>query len=153
MNGKQECVKWIKRRFQNEKKFKFNGTLYGDVGCSGNPTLEDINNALDLFASSAGVLYLAQNDEKGTSPFRLTLYADNGKYMVMFGKTCPQIADDDGEDEDEVRTFWDSNRTRGLVSVYGDLWDNRTITEDFTKVRKAFNEFYLTGDIDRNLVE
>ncbi|MGE9548137.1 DUF6911 family protein [Snodgrassella sp. CS2] len=136
-----------------KKKFKFNGTLYGDVGCSGNPTLEDINNALDLFASSAGVLYLAQNCEEGIISYTLILYADNGRYIVMFGKTCPQIADDDGEDEDEVRTFWDSNRTRGLVSLYGDLWDNRTITEDFTKVRKAFNEFYLTGDIDRNLVE
>lgn len=153
MNGKQECVKWIKRRDKNEKKFKFNGTLYGDVGCSGNPTLEDINNALDLFASSAGVLYLAQNDEKGTFPFRLTLYADNGRYMVMFGKTCPQIADDDGEGEDEVRTFMDRTRSRGMVDLQGDLWDNRTITEDFTKVRKAFNEFYLTGDIDRSLVE
>ncbi|WP_370387800.1 hypothetical protein [Snodgrassella alvi] len=89
---------------------------------------------------------------KGTTPYELTLYADKGKYLVLFSKRAPLAGNQDDED-DEVRTFWDSNRTRGLVSVYGDLWDNRTITEDFTKVRKAFNEFYLTGDIDRNLVE
>uniref|UniRef100_UPI003F8D5267 DUF6911 family protein n=1 Tax=Snodgrassella alvi TaxID=1196083 RepID=UPI003F8D5267 len=142
----------MERRFQNEKKFKFNGTLFGNVSCSGNPTLEDINNALDLFASSEGVLYLIQDYVKGTTPYELTLYADKGKYLVLFSKRAPLAGNQDDED-DEVRTFWDSNRTRGLVSVYGDLWDNRTITEDFTKVRKAFNEFYLTGDIDRNLVE
>ena len=142
-------------------EFKFNGRIVGDLYKNNdgivnrNPTLEDINNALDLFASSDGVLYLIQNDVKGTTPYELTLYADKGKYLVMFSKRLPLAGNEDDEDDedDEVRTFWDSNRTRGLVSVYGDLWDNRTITEDFTKVRKAFNEFYLTGDIDRNLVE
>ena len=139
-------------------EFKFNwrivGDLYknNDVIVNRNPTLEDINNALDLFASSEGVLYLIQNDVKGTTPYELKLYADNGKYLVLFSKRAPLAGNEDDED-DEVRTFWDNNRTRGLVSLYGDLWDNRTITEDFTKVRKAFNEFYLTGDIDRNLVE
>lgn len=133
-------------------EFKFNGTLFGNVSCSGNPTLEDINNALDLFASSEGVLYLIQDYVKGTTPYELTLYADKGKYLVMFSKRLPLAGNEDDED-DEVRTFWDSNRSRGMVDLQGDLWDNRIITEDFTKVRKAFNEFYLTGDIDRNLVE
>ncbi|MCX8746483.1 MULTISPECIES: hypothetical protein [Snodgrassella] len=139
-------------------EFKFNGRIVGDLYKNNdgivnrNPTLEDINNALDLFASSEGVLYLIQNDVKGTTPYELKLYADNGKYLVLFSKRAPLAGNEDDED-DEVRTFWDNNRTRGLVSLYGDLWDNRTITEDFTKVRKAFNEFYLTGDIDRNLVE
>ncbi len=138
-------------------EFKFNGRIVGDLYKNNdgivnrNPTLEDINNALDIFASSEGLLYLIQNDVKGTTPYELKLYADNGNYLVLFSKRAPLAGNED--DEDEVRTFWDSNRTRGLVSVYGDLWDNRTITEDFTKVRKAFNEFYLTGDIDRNLVE
>ena len=141
-----------------KKKFKFNGTLFGNVSCSGNPTLEDINNALDLFASSEGVLYLIQDYVKGTTPYELTLYADKGKYLVMFSKRLPLAGNEDNEDDeddedDEVRTFWDSNRSRGMVDLQGDLWDNRIITEDFTKVRKAFNEFYLTGDIDRNLVE
>ncbi|MCX8746485.1 hypothetical protein J3U64_03260 [Snodgrassella sp. B3800] len=136
-------------------EFKFNGTLFGNVSCSGNPTLEDINNALDLFASSEGVLYLIQDYVKGTTPYELTLYADKGKYLVMFSKRLPLAGNEDDEDneDDEVRTFWDSNRSRGMVDLQGDLWDNRVITEDFTKVRKAFNEFYLTGDIDRNLVE
>lgn len=136
-------------------EFKFNGTLFGNVSCSGNPTLEDINNALDLFASSEGVLYLIQDYVKGTTPYELTLYADKGKYLVMFSKRLPLAGNEDDEDneDDEVRTFWDSNRSRGMVDLQGDLWDNRIITEDFTKVRKAFNEFYLTGDIDRNLVE
>ena len=137
-------------------EFKFNGRIVGDLYKNNdgivnrNPTLEDINNALDLFASSEGLFYLIQNDVKGTTPYELKLYADNGKYLVLFSKRAPLAGN---EDENEVRTFWDSNRTRGLVSLYGDLWDNRTITEDFTKFKKAFNEFYLTGDVDRNLVE
>ena len=139
-------------------EFKFNGKIVGDLYKNNdgivnrNPTLEDINNALDLFASGEGVLYLIQNDVKGTTPYELTLYADKGKYLVMFSKRLPLAGNEDDED-DEVRTFWDSNRSRGMVDLQGDLWDNRIITEDFTKVRKAFNEFYLTGDIDRNLVE
>ncbi|PIT42499.1 DUF6911 family protein [Snodgrassella alvi] len=141
-------------------EFKFNGKIVGDLYKNNdgivnrNPTLEDINNALDLFASGEGVLYLIQNDVKGTTPYELTLYADKGKYLVMFSKRLPLAGNEDNEDnEDEVRTFMDRTRSRGMVDLQGDLWDNRIITEDFTKVRKAFNEFYLTGDIDRNLVE
>jgi hypothetical protein len=134
-------------------RFKFNGRLYGEVFYTDtvifnlNPIIEDINNSLDLFVSNSGVLYLEQNKEEGNIPFRLTLYAENQKYLVMFGKSNPEV--DDGV---EVRTFGDDTRAPGLISLQGDLWDNRTISEDFNLVRKAFNEFYLTGDIDPNIV-
>ncbi|PIT45894.1 DUF6911 family protein [Snodgrassella alvi] len=134
-------------------RFKFNGRLYGEVFYTDtvifnlNPIIEDINNSLDLFVSITGVLYLEQNKEEGNIPFRLTLYAENQKYLVMFGKSNPEV--DDGV---EVRTFGDDTRAPGLISLQGDLWDNRTISEDFNLVRKAFNEFYLTGDIDPNIV-
>ncbi|WP_239352401.1 DUF6911 family protein [Snodgrassella communis] len=133
--------------------FKFNGKLYGRIYDYDNrivnrsPTIEDINNSLDLFVSNSGVLYLEQNEEEGNIPFRLTLYAEKQKYLVMFGKSNPEV-----DDDVEVRTFWDDTRTPGLISLQGDLWDNRTISENFTLVRKAFNEFYLTGDIDQNIV-
>ena len=134
-------------------RFKFNGKLYGRIYYYNNrivnhsPTIEDINNSLDLFVSNSGVLYLEQNKEEGNIPFRLTLYAEKQKYLVMFGKSNPEV--DDGV---EVRTFWDDTRAPGLISLQGDLWDNRTISENFSLVRKAFNEFYLTGDIDQNIV-
>jgi hypothetical protein len=134
-------------------RFKFNGRLYGEVFYTDtvifnlNPTIEDINNSMDLFVPITGVLYLEQNKEEGNIPFRLTLYAENQKYLVMFGKSNPEV--DDGV---EVRTFWDDTRAPGLISLQGDLWDNRTISENFNLVRKAFNEFYLTGDIDPNIV-
>ncbi|WP_239326371.1 DUF6911 family protein [Snodgrassella gandavensis] len=134
-------------------RFKFNGTFYGRIYdydksiVNRSPTIEDINNSLDLFVLNSGVLYLEQNEEEGNIPFRLTLYAENQKYLVMFGKSNPEV--DDGV---EVRTFWDGTRASGLISLQGDLWDNRTISENFSLVRKAFNEFYLTGDIDQNIV-
>jgi hypothetical protein len=119
-------------------RFKFNGRLYGEVFYTDtvifnlNPIIEDINNSLDLFVSITGVLYLEQNKEEGNIPFRLTLYAENQKYLVMFGKSNPEV--DDGV---EVRTFGDDTRAPGLISLQGDLWDNRTISEDFNLVRKA----------------
>ncbi|PIT15166.1 DUF6911 family protein [Snodgrassella alvi] len=112
-----------------------------------NPTIDDINSYLDLFLLSDGVLELEQREEEGNIPFRLTLYAENQKYLVMFGKSNPEV--DDGV---EVRTFYDKTRTPGELYLLGDLWDNSIITEDFSLVRKAFNEFYLTGDIDQNIV-
>ncbi|WP_239375161.1 DUF6911 family protein [Snodgrassella gandavensis] len=134
-------------------RFKFNGTFYGRIYdydksiVNLNPTIEDINNSLDLFVSNTGVLDLEQNEEEGNIPFRLTLYAEKQKYLVMFGKSNPEV--DDGV---EVRTFYDNTRTPGELYLLGDLWDNSIITEDFSLVRKAFNEFYLTGDIDQNIV-
>ncbi|MCO6514821.1 MAG: hypothetical protein J6589_10215, partial [Snodgrassella sp.] len=121
-------------------RFKFNGRLYGEVFYNDtgivnlNPTIEDINNSLDLFVSNTGVLDLEQNKEEGNIPFRLTLYAENQKYLVMFGKSNPEV--DDGV---EVRTFYDNTRTPGELYLLGDLWDNSIITEDFSLVRKAFN--------------
>ncbi|NUE67719.1 hypothetical protein [Snodgrassella sp. ESL0253] len=132
---------------------KFNGKLYGSIFyydksiVNRSPTIEDINNSLDLFVLNSGVLYLEQNEEEGNIPFRLTLYAENQKYLVMFGKSNPEV-----DDDVEVRTFWDDTRAPGLISLQGDLWDNRTISENFSLVRKAFNEFYQTGDIDQNIV-
>ena len=49
-----------------------------------NPKLTDINDALNIFESIPGYLYLEQYKQKGLEPYKLTLYLQNQKYMVMF---------------------------------------------------------------------
>ncbi|NUF09021.1 hypothetical protein [Snodgrassella sp. ESL0324] len=54
--------------------------------------------------------------------------------------------------DDEIRTFYDPTRPKIMVDMLGDNWDNRMIVDNFSLVRRAFTEFYLTGDIDREIV-
>ena len=39
-----------------------------------------------------------------------------------------------------------------MTDMLGDEWSNAMIVDDFSLVRRAFTEFYLTGDIDREIV-
>ncbi|WP_370385865.1 hypothetical protein ABW387_18670 [Snodgrassella alvi] len=110
-----------------------------------NPSLIEINDTLNLFASITGCLYLEQYKQKGFEPYQLTLYSQNQKYMVMFAYVSV------GPD-DEIRTFDDSTRPNIMVDMLGDNWSNAMIVDDFSLVRRAFTEFYLTGDIDREIV-
>ena len=134
--------------------FQFKGVLFGcirrkilsDKGIHiDNTTLADINDTLNLFVSATGSLYLEQYKQKGIEPYQLVLYSQNRKYMVMFAYVSV------GED-DEIRTFYDPTRPKIMVDMLGDNWDNRMIVDDFSLVRRAFTEFYLTGDIDREIV-
>lgn len=104
-----------------------------------NTTLANINDTLNLFASANGSLYLEQYKQKGIEPYQLTLYSQNQKYMVMFAYSIV------GED-DEIRTFDDSTCPNIMVDMLGDEWSNAMIVDDFSLVRRAFTEFYLTGD-------
>ena len=124
------------------RKIQANETVSIDFN---NPSLTEINDALNLFASITGFLYLEQYEEDGLEPYKLTLYSQNQKYMVMFAYV--NIGPDD-----EIRTFSDPTRPDIMVDMLGDCWDNRMIVDDFSLVRRAFTEFYLTGDIDREIV-
>ena len=110
-----------------------------------NTTLADINDTLNLFVSATGSLYLEQYKQKGIESYQLTLYSQNQKYMVMFAYSNV------GED-DEIRTFYDPTRPDNMVNMLGNFWNNRMVVEDFSLVKRAFTEFYLTGDIDREIV-
>ena len=54
--------------------------------------------------------------------------------------------------DDEIRTFSDPTRLDIMVNMLVDNWDNRMIVDDFSLVRRAFTEFYLTGDTDCEII-
>ena len=88
---------------------------------------------------------MEQYKQKGLEPYKLTLYSQNRKYMVMFAYVSVGT-------DDEIRTFYDPTRHDIMVGMLGDEWSNAMIVDDFSLVRRAFTEFYLTGDIDREIV-
>lgn len=125
---------YIRRKILSDKGIRIDNT-----------TLADINDTLNLFVSATGSLYLEQYKQKGIEPYQLILYSQNRKYMVMFAYVSV-------ETDDEIRTFYDPTRPKIMVDMLGNNWDNRMIVDDFSLVRRAFTEFYLTGDIDREIV-
>ena len=54
--------------------------------------------------------------------------------------------------DDEIRTFSDPTRLDIMVDMLDDYQDNRMIVDDFSLVRRAFTEFYLTGDTDCEII-
>ena len=57
-----------------KRKIPANETVSIDIN---NPSITEINDTLNLFASITGYLYLEQYEEDGLEPYKLTLYSQN----------------------------------------------------------------------------
>jgi hypothetical protein len=77
---------------------------------------------------------------------KLTLYAENGNYLILLGEN-------NTDNEWVVRTLEEkSTRPRGLVNIHGEPYPNRAITQDIHLVTNIFKEFYRTGDVSHDLL-
>lgn len=123
--------------------FSLSWTLNGVGGRCNNPIWCDIEARLKALRNGYGALTLDihGNDE---GPQVLQLRAEAGNYLLMLG----EIVDEDYE----VRTYLDEENTGEKVIILGDYWPKNQITTDFSFVIIVINEFFDTGNVQRNLL-
>lgn len=123
--------------------FSLSWTLNGVGGNCDDPMWDDIETKLTPLRNGYGTLTL---DIHGNDigPQMLQIRAETGNYLVILG----EIVDDDYE----VRSYFDEKSTREKISILGDYWPKNQITTDFLFVIDVINEFFNTGNVQKNLL-
>lgn len=83
-------------------------------------------------------------DQSELGPDHLQLAAEKGKYLLTLLEHT--------NDRSIVRDFTNPDAKAGMVSINGNLWDEKMICTDFRIVRSAFKEFFDTGDVSRKIL-
>lgn len=110
------------------------------------PSIDELNNYLDILKNNNGVLVLSNNQEEYLKPYDMTLYSDNERYLILFSTMM--------EDGDiDIRTFNDKSGSREFISMLGEPFAIASTTKDFSLVIRAFSEFLETGDVSRTLLD
>ena len=72
------------------------------------------------------------------------MFCDQGNFLLMLSELTA--------DDHEVRGYTNPTAEPGRLVVLGDVWDARMVCQDFEIVRKAFAEFFTSGDVARALL-
>lgn len=109
------------------------------------PSMNQVMNCLNVLKNRNGILVLDNNQEDNLSPYKLTLYTDDGIYMILL-----EAMMDDGDLD--VRTFCNKSEYKNFISILGEVYSESSTVKEFSLVIEAVMEFYETGDVSRRLL-
>lgn len=109
------------------------------------PSFEELNDYLNILMKYNGVLILDNNQEYNFAPYKLTLYSDEFRYLVMLETILI-------DDEIDIRTFNDGSGSKEFIPILGEPFAAASVTKDFSLVIEAFKAFLETGDVSRDLL-
>lgn len=108
--------------------------------------MKNLKTALDYIEGKTGVFFIENSEAQAEiEPENLTLYFDNGRYLLM-------LLDYDDEGYIDIRTPYNPSKGQEMEEMLGELYGANTIITDFTTVRKAFIEFEKTGNVSKKLL-
>jgi hypothetical protein len=91
---------------------------------------------------SNGSVGLDMLDQQNFICYAVEFIADNGNYFVSFS--------DWSEEKACIKTYFNPDGEPEQVTFSGNLWDRRTIFNDFDFVLSVFKEFFETGTVVKN---
>ncbi|NVK73016.1 MAG: hypothetical protein HWE24_06000 [Oceanospirillaceae bacterium] len=103
------------------------------------PTELDLRKLLTVLKSEPGRLALEQKSPNDFGLNELTLYGENGHYLVMYGSY-----QEDG-DYLVLTLHNESNVKLGMMNILGESYPACAVVEDFSLVEEVFIEFLATG--------
>jgi hypothetical protein len=109
------------------------------------PTEEQVEKAIRALAMKYGTAEMKISPEPEVGPYELTMYAEDGRYLVTLGENG-------ADGEFHFRTVDVEDRENVLIYLQGNTYPNRAITEDIDLVARIFMEFYRTGEVSKDLL-
>jgi hypothetical protein len=113
------------------------------------PNWDDVQHRLDRAQQLCGTVTLDIEDAPEIGPKMLQVFCDRNGCVIMLGE---MVLEEDGPDWN-VRSFFNANADPGMIDILGNNWDARTICHDFAIVLAAFQEFFETGDVSREMLD
>ncbi len=100
------------------------------------PDKSSLIEMLKIIKNQSGIITLKQIVSNHFGPNKLTLYSENGSYLIIYGSYQ--------EDGDYlVLTLHSENR--GLINILGEPYPAHAVTEDFSIIERIFISFLSTG--------
>jgi hypothetical protein len=109
-----------------------------------NPSWSDIERRLETANAETGSITLEVVNVGEIGPQSLQVSCESGEFMLMLGELV--------EDDYDVRVFTNADPKPDSGLILGDLWDPGSVCSDLTVVKRAFREFFETGDVSRDLL-
>ncbi|POD78639.1 hypothetical protein BKM17_07610 [Pseudomonas syringae group genomosp. 3] len=119
----------------------------GDQVNGGNkklPAWQDVDYYLDKIKIGKGSLTLSIVGGSDTGPQLLQVFSDEGGYVLSLGE-------DDGTDY-VVRSYLNPELKSSEYEILGNIWSGELVCLNFSIVKEAFEEFFLTGDVSLDLL-
>ncbi|OCG24853.1 hypothetical protein A9G22_03545 [Gilliamella sp. App2-1] len=110
------------------------------------PSIDELDNYLNIFKYNSGVFILDNDQEDNNTPYKMILYSDNQHYLVML-ETILQDGDL------EVRTFFNQCECSKIMLILNEPYNNSLVIQDFFLVKRVFSEFFIHGDVSRELLK
>ncbi|MFO6307290.1 DUF6911 family protein, partial [Pseudomonas aeruginosa] len=108
------------------------------------PSWDDVLSCLELIREGKGSVTLELISKTAVGPQSLQVQSEGGKYVVSLGE-------DDGVDY-IVRSYRNLKLQGIPFEVLGDVWDGVLICDEFSILQNIFEEFFLTGDVSKELL-
>ncbi|HBO3003007.1 hypothetical protein QVL95_27225 [Pseudomonas aeruginosa] len=108
------------------------------------PSWDDVLSYLELIREGKGSVTLELISKTAVGPQSLQVQSEGGKYVVSLGE-------DDGVDY-IVRSYRNLKLQGIPFEVLGDVWDGVLICDEFSILKNIFEEFFLTGDVNKELL-
>ena len=111
------------------------------------PDFSELLKMLKVLEIKSGVLSLEQESSNEYGANELSLYSENGSYLVMYG-----CYDKDGDYT--VLTLLDNKKSKNeMINILGEAYPSNIIVKDFLVVSKVFGDFLETGEPNNQLSE
>jgi hypothetical protein len=108
------------------------------------PDWSNVEAVLEPILAARGSLTLHWLDQNGVMSKNLQIQANNGAFLISLGV-------DDGE-KYEVRSFFKHCEDSTQVEFFGELWSESSVCRDSAVPRKAMNQFYFRGDVEKGIL-
>ncbi|WP_199545402.1 DUF6911 family protein [Paraburkholderia kururiensis] len=110
-----------------------------------NPDEGTLLGYVSTFLDANGVLVMREDPEPEAGRVDLTLYAENGCYLLLLSEST----EDGGVN---VRALVDENKPQGFVSFFGESFPEKATTSNLNIVRDAFGQFLKNRSVSIDLM-
>ncbi|QUP54588.1 hypothetical protein GO998_13000 [Ralstonia syzygii] len=107
--------------------------------------MEQMLSVLEMAKGKCAVAGIKMSPEPDVGAYHLTVEVQGGRYLLAL-----QEYSTDGDNV--VRMFLKKSSGHCLVEFFGDMYDERSVLEDFDVVRDVFVQFLGNGDVSREVL-
>ncbi|AUQ27196.1 DUF6911 family protein [Dickeya zeae] len=109
------------------------------------PEWSDVEELLLKLRNKKGSMRLVVLPEPSVGPVNIDVSTEEGFYLITLLEYS--------ENDSDVRSYWNMSKADNRVIVFGNYWPERQLIRDFDLVVMIFKEFFVTGNVSKDLLD
>ncbi|UCZ73550.1 hypothetical protein LHK94_10725 [Dickeya zeae] len=108
------------------------------------PEWSDVEELFLKLRNKKGSMRLVVLPEPSVGPVNIDVSTEDGFYLITLLEYS--------ENDSDVRSYWNMSKADNRVIVFGNYWPERQLIRDFELVVMIFKEFFVTGNVSKDLL-